>query len=174
MKNTLFSQIVIRSLFLITVGASGQTAVVSATAAEQHQSAARNVAKQIIHAVHGNPETSPRNATEERSMLVREIERTEKTTELWTREAAETIEGWSRAVESKGVRAVSSVRCYAGGCVVDMRYDDDGAHMRTEHALHPAMGTAPWSGVTILTGPEYHDDGTVTNSWILLRPERTY
>ena len=125
------------------------------------------LAHQIIDAVHDNG-TGPSTATEERELLIQVVRESGPADESWASQATEILESWNRAISDNGAYAASEVECYTAGCFINMEYESEEAHILSGQALVPDPAENFWQGITIVTGPEYHTNGEVANSWVLL------
>jgi hypothetical protein len=112
-----------------------------------------------------------RSATEQTDSALWTIRHTGPTEASWSKEATQSLRGLAGSLDSTlaGQVTLSEIECYAGGCIVDVRYRDIQAFRRSNEAFlrDPRSPFGHWVGTRRRTPPVVGPDGTVTSTWIL-------
>ena len=90
--------------------------------------------------------------------------------EAWTRDAFAAMASIGKSIKEAGQSSLSDVKCYHAGCIATGTFDSSASFTVRRQKMRQDLSER-WRGPAILTAPEVHSDGTVTNVWFLENPQ---
>jgi len=120
-----------------------------------------------------DPMKPPPSAADERKRMQKLLAGSGPIDEPWTKAVPEVFARWKAEARTAGVHTdFSEAKCFHDGCFVDAKYPDIGDYMTSSESLSGSATFQGWRGVKYRSPPEVANDGTVTATWALLRPEK--
>lgn len=110
---------------------------------------------------------------EKRAAMIAALEASGPSDEGWTAGAPSTFEAWKQQMpdEVRSSLSLRSVRCYQSGCAVDVELGSAAAYEAAAKAFRTLRDDGLSHGGRVQTPAAKLDNGRVTATWMMLRPE---